>query len=226
MTITAIGVVVPARDEEQLLGACLDAIDVAKAAVRGVVVETVVVLDSCVDASAAELAGRPWVTGMTVAVGNVGLARRAGCELVLERLRAHRREEIWLANTDADSMVPANWLTGQIALCDAGFDAVLGTVAVADWSGHTAETRARWAADYLAVEQHHHVHGANLGATASAYVAVGGWPGLAVHEDVELVRRLASHRVLATATLPVVTSARREPRAAGGFGDAVSSLAG
>ena len=37
---------------------------------------------------------------------------------------------------------------------------------------------------------HEHVHGANLGFTLAAYRAVGGFPHLPVHEDVELVRAL------------------------------------
>jgi hypothetical protein len=33
---------------------------------------------------------------------------------------------------------------------------------------------------------HHHVHGANLGMSASAYGAAGGFPPLRTHEDVAL----------------------------------------
>jgi hypothetical protein len=225
MSISAIGVVIPARDEEARLGRCLDALAVAIERVWPVVVTTVVVLDSCVDASPAIAAARPWVTTASIGARNVGQARRAGVEVVMRQLAALPADEIWLANTDADSCVPPAWLQGQLALAADGFDAVVGTVAVLDWSDHHAEARTRWTADYLSVEQHTHVHGANLGLSAAAYAAVGGWPRLPAHEDVELVRRLSRHRILATSALPVVTSARRDPRAAGGFGDTVKRLA-
>lgn len=225
MSIAAIGVVIPARNEQALLGRCLDALAAAIERADPVVVKTVVVLDSCVDGSAAVAAARPWVTTVAIEAGNVGKARRAGVEDVMRRLAALPADRIWLANTDADSTVPPAWLQGQLALAADGFDAVIGTVAVDDWSDHHADARTRWTADYLSVEQHTHIHGANLGISAAAYAAVGGWPGLPAHEDVELVHRLSRHRVLATTALPVVTSARRDPRAAGGFGDTVKRLA-
>lgn len=224
MSVAAVGVVIPARDEEALLGRCLDALAVAIARIHPLVVETVVVLDSCRDASADVAADRPWVTTHVINEGNVGRARQVGTELVLQRLRRYRPEEVWLANTDADSAVPPAWLQAQVAHADDGFDAVVGTVAVTDWSDHHAETRRRWSAAYFAVEQHMHIHGANLGLAAAAYSVIGGWPALSVHEDVELVRRLGRHRVLATSALPVVTSARRDARVRGGFGDTVSHL--
>jgi hypothetical protein len=41
-----------------------------------------------------------------------------------------------------------------------------------------------------------------------------------------LLARLDGHRIVSTATVPVVTSARREARAVGGFGDTLNTLAG
>lgn len=224
MSVAAIGVVIPARDEEALLGRCLDALAVAIERVRPIAVTAVVVLDSCVDASDTIARARPWVTTMSIGVRNVGKARGAGVDVVMRQLASLPADRIWLANTDADSTVPPAWLQGQLAFAADGYDAVVGTVAVDDWSDHHADVRTHWTADYLSVEQHTHVHGANLGVSAAAYAAVGGWPGLPAHEDVELVRRLSRHRILATAALPVITSARRDPRVAGGFGDAVKRL--
>jgi hypothetical protein len=226
VTIEAVGVVVPARDEEALLPQCLDNLELAVRAVLPLPVCVVVVLDSCLDRSADVVAARPWVTAVHIDAGNVGLARRAGTDEVLARYAGLVPESVWLATTDADSSVPGGWLSGQLALAADGWEAVVGTVSVADWSGHDPRVTRRWGESYRAVEHHPHVHGANLGFTAAAYLEAGGWPALPAHEDVALLNRLKSRRIVSTATLPVVTSARRDPRAAGGFGDALSGLAG
>ena len=49
---------------------------------------------------------------------NVGLARRAGAHQVLTG--GGRASELWLASTDADSQVPANWLRRMLAEAQAG----------------------------------------------------------------------------------------------------------
>jgi glycosyltransferase involved in cell wall biosynthesis len=225
MAIDAVGVVIPARNEELLLPGCLDALETAIRAVEPTPVRVVVVLDSCTDASADVVAGRPWATALQVDAGNVGMARAAGTDGVLDWSAGRKLERVWLATTDADSQVPPGWLSGQLALADAGWEVVVGTVCVDDWSEHHAAVPDRWRASYRPVEDHGHVHGANLGFTAAAYVEAGGWPSLSAHEDVGLLRRLRERRVVSTATLPVLTSARREARAVGGFADTLSGLA-
>jgi glycosyltransferase involved in cell wall biosynthesis len=224
--IERIGVVVPAHDEEELLPACLDALAVARTRVGGLGVHVVVVLDRCSDGSRAVAAARPWVEIVTIDAGNVGAARAAGVETILRRFTSTPLDRLWLATTDADSVVPVGWLAGQVDLADAGWEVVVGTVTVADWSDHPAHVSPSWLASYQAVEHHPHVHGANLGCTAEAYLAVGGWAPLAADEDVALVNALSHRRVRRTAALAVTTSARRDPRAAGGFGDTLSAIAG
>jgi glycosyltransferase involved in cell wall biosynthesis len=226
MRIAAIGVVVPAHNEQLLLPACLDALEIAVDAVAPILVTVVVVLDSCTDASAEVAAARPWVRSLCIDGGNVGAARRAGTDEALRLAAGLDPDRVWLATTDADSVVPPDWLSGQLALAADGWEAVIGTVAVDDWSEHHPSVATRWRAGYHPIEHHAHVHGANLGLTASAYLAAGGWPSLPAHEDVVLLKRLAGRRVVSTATLPVVTSARRQPRAVGGFGDTLRDLAG
>lgn len=225
MTISAIGVVIPARDEQELIGSCLDALTRAISEVD-VPVLAVVVLDSCLDGSELVVARYPAISIAVTDVSSVGQARRLGTSIVLGELSEFSPASIWLANTDADSTVPADWLVGQLALAADGWDAVVGTVAVADWTPHHPSVSTRWEAEYVTSEHHPHVHGANLGIRASAYLEVGGWPPIPAHEDVELVRRLASRLVVSTATLPVVTSARRDPRCARGFGDTIRGMAG
>jgi glycosyltransferase involved in cell wall biosynthesis len=224
--IEVVGVVVPARDEELLLPACLDALEVALATVVGVRTIVVVALDRCVDGSADVVAAYPWVQAVETDAGNVGAARGRGVEKILEQASGTPAERIWLATTDADSVVPPNWLTGQLALAAQGWEVVVGTVVVDDWTGHPPDTQPLWLASYQPVEHHPHVHGANLGCSAAAYLDAGGWSPLASDEDVALLAALAHRRVVRTATLPVVTSSRRDPRAAGGFGDTLRDLAG
>jgi glycosyltransferase involved in cell wall biosynthesis len=223
--VKRVGIVVPARDEELLLPGCLDALEAAAARVA-VPVLIVVVLDGCVDGSRAVAAARPSVVVLEIDARNVGVARRVGTAAVLDWAAATPSDEVWIATTDADTVVPSNWLTGQLALAADGWEAVVGTVTVEDWSDHPIATGPRWASGYHAVEHHPHVHGANLGFCAAAYLESGGWPPLAVHEDVALVAALSHRRLVRTATLPVVTSARRDARAVGGFGDTLSDLAG
>lgn len=224
--LRAVGVVVPARDEQGLLPGALGALDTASAAVRGlgVAVQIVVVADSCTDRTA-DVASAAGVPVIEVAVGAVGMARAAGFRHLLARPNRAPLDRLWLATTDADSRVPPDWLLTQLALAEAGADLVVGTVEVDDWSAHPPDVEARWRAGYDGHDGHGHVHGANVGARADAYVEVGGFPSLDRDEDVALVAALAHRRVVRTGAIPVVTSARLRSRTGGGFADHLASLA-
>lgn len=219
-----IGVVIPAHNEELLLPRCLDAIGEAIATVN-VPTLVVVVLDDCTDSSRSIAESRPWITTVATGARNVGIARSNGTAAALHWATDEGIADLWLATTDADSEVPPNWLTRQLLLASQGWEVVIGTVAVADWSEHTPGVEPRWAGDYQATEHHTHIHGANLGFSAAAYADSGGWPPLALHEDVSLVAAMSGRRQIRTATIPVVTSARRAPRAIGGFSDTLNKLA-
>lgn len=213
---TEVVVVVPAHDEQELLGACLASLRAAASWPGVPPVRVVVVADSCSDGTAAA-ARSVGAEVVEVDVRNAGAARRAGFAAALDRDPAG----LWLATTDADSRVPPTWLHHQLALHAHGWDAVVGTVVVDDWTGHDDTVAARYTQGYAWVgEVHPHVHGANLSLTAEAYLAVGGFPPLPLAEDVALVAALdaAGRRVARTAVHPVVTSARRTPRCEGGFG--------
>ena len=219
-----IGVVVPVHDEEACLGACLDALRAAATCprLRGEAVCIVIVLDACRDQSQrivlahAMQADLRWrLDCIAIEAHNVGAARAAGARLLLQRGAR------WLAFTDADTRVSPAWLSTQLAL-DA--DAVCGTVAVEDWSPHgdrAGALRAHFAQTYTDAEGHRHVHGANFGVRASAYLRAGGFVPLACSEDVAMVAALqATGAHIAWSAAPrVVTSARRQARARGGFGD-------
>ena len=221
--ISAVGVVVPARNEEELLPQCLDALERAMAAVS-VPAVGVVVLDDCRDGSAAALAGRPRLRSVELRARNVGRARAAGFEALLHLTAGTPPTQLWLATTDADSTVPDDWLTVQLEYARQGFEAVLGTVRVVDWAGRPAVVAARFSARYEDRDGHPHVHGANMGMTASAYLAAGGMPPLALSEDHRLASSLAGSRVFRTGRIPVSTSARVTARAKGGFAGYLDSL--
>ncbi|GAA4924508.1 glycosyl transferase family 2 [Actinomycetospora succinea] len=213
----AVGVVVPAHDEEDLLADCLAGLRHAAAAVADRArVRVLVVADACTDRTA-EVARAHGVEVLPVAARNVGRARAAGASALLGSID-------WLATTDADSVVPPGWLVAQL---DAGADAWVGTVEVLDWRGLPGAVPARYRASYEAGDPHRHVHGASLGVAAGVYRAVGGFPALATGEDVALVERLdrGGHHVVRDRTQPVVTSARTEGRAPGGFAGHLRGLA-
>ena len=224
--VEIVGIVVPARNEQDLLPAALRALDRAVQPVRrrGVVVELLVVADSCTDATST-VARSGSADVLEVSVGAVGPARADGFRALLRQHQGVPRDRFWLASTDADSRVPANWLVGQLALAAAGADLVVGTVEVDDWSSHQPQVEARWRAGYDPRDGHGHVHGANVGARADAYVEVGGFAALDLGEDVALVAALAHRRVLRTGAIPVLTSARPRSRAGGGFADHLAGLA-
>jgi len=220
-----IGIAIPAHNEEAVLGACLDALLAAARdpALGGEAVMVQVVLDACDDASAAVVAGRRAAFGAAgvaldcaaVDARLVGAARAEGARLLL--LRGAR----WLAFTDADTRVAPDWLAAQLAL-DA--DVVCGSVAVDDWSPHAGRAdalRTHFHNTYQDRDGHRHIHGANLGVSAAAYRAAGGFQEVPCHEDVLLVKALEGigARFAWSARPRVFTSARTDARARGGFGD-------
>ena len=224
--IRLVGVVVPAHNEQDLLPSCLASLRRAVRALPGIPVRLVVVADACRDRTA-EVARRGGAVVVTADAGSVGGARAAGVREVLRRAGHLDPADIWLATTDADTLVPARWLREHARYGDEGWDAVAGTVRVADWSGHQPGTRTLFLKRYGAgTGQHAHVHGANLGFRAAAYLEAGGFPDMPTAEDRALVAALTANgsRVRRTRALSVVTSARREGRAPHGFSHYLTEL--
>jgi glycosyltransferase involved in cell wall biosynthesis len=226
--IRSVGVVIPAHDEQDLLPACLASLRRAARALRGLPVRLVVVADACQDQTA-QAARHGGASVVTVAARNVGAARAAGVREILRAAGPADPAGIWLATTDADTVVPASWLLRQARYAGQGWDAVAGTVQVADWSEYQPGTRALFTGRYGdGAGPHSHVHGANLGFRASAYLAAGGFAAVTTAEDHALVAALTAQgsRVLRTRDLPVVTSARRQGRAPHGFSGYLVELDG
>lgn len=213
-----IGVVIPAHDEEHHIAACLTSVLFAAEhpALAGQPVSVVVVLDDCSDQTG-QIVAAHGVSGIEVSFQNVGNARATGADHLLAAGAK------WLAFTDADTVVPHDWLARQI-----GFkaDAVCGTVEVDSWNIHGDLVRSRYMELYQFIENHRHIHGANLGLSADAYRNAGGFQHLTAHEDVHLVadlERIGAH-IVWTATNPVITSARKDYKCRGGFGEYLVNL--
>jgi GT2 family glycosyltransferase len=223
--IEAVGVVVPAHNEETLLPACLTALRQA-ARLVSVPVHMLVVADSCTDrtVAVARACGAPIIG---IRARNVGAARAAGMTELLRLTAGPDPAAIWLATTDADTVVPRDWLQRQVAHADRGWDVVLGTVTVADWSEHPAHAPAAFAARYESGDRPHpHVHGANIGIRASAYRAAGGFRPLRTAEDHALLAAVAEAgcSVLRAGDVTVETSGRRHARAPHGFSHLLRTL--
>jgi hypothetical protein len=147
---------------------------------------------------------------------------------VLHRTRRLDPATVWLATTDADTLVPPCWLTRQLRYAAGGWDAVVGTVTVTDWTQQPPGVPPLFQARYGdGPGPHPHVHGANLGFTAAAYLAAGGFAASPTAEDHALVNALsaAGSRILRTTKVSVVTSARRCARAPHGFSHLLAGLA-
>ncbi|MEP6842714.1 MAG: glycosyltransferase [Pseudolysinimonas sp.] len=204
-----IGVVIPARNEEDLIERCVRS--VARAAgLVDVEVSIIVVADGCSDATA-RLAAACGATVVEIDASNVGAARAVGAEAAIAC------GADWLANTDADSVVPSDWLISQLELAADGADTTVGMVRP-DFAELTREQQDVWWRTHSRGEALGHVHGANLGIRVASYLEVGGYRPLPEHEDNDLVHRLArSHAVLATTRGEVVTSGRLVGRTPGGY---------
>ncbi|MFE5141302.1 glycosyltransferase [Streptomyces fagopyri] len=232
------GVVVPAYNEEHRIGACLRSVHAAAARAAPIRVVVVVTADACTDVTAT-LAARGGAHVVSIHRHNVGAARAVGTQYALELL-ADAGPDVWLAMTDADSTVPAAWLTHQMTWARRGYDAVLGTIRLASAGAaplleslHDVESlhnahyfRTRRVSERQRAWEHPHVHGANLGVSASAYLQVGGFTALRTGEDRDLAARLseAGHRIARTDHHPVHTAARLRGRAPCGLADFLASM--
>lgn len=220
--VMRVDVVLPAHDEEDRIAACLDALLAARARLAadrpGVAVSVTVVLDGCSDGTATVVERFPVDVVATAHVG-VGRARTIGAT---HALRAHPADPTarWLAHTDADSRVPEGWLVQQADALRSGAHLLVGAV-VPDPGDLDPVVLARWTRAHPPGATLGHVHGANLGVLAAAYVALGGFDPVPEHEDVRLVERARAmgFRVDATVELPVVTSGRFAGRTPGGYAE-------
>ncbi|MBM7440398.1 glycosyltransferase family 2 protein [Streptomyces sp. HB132] len=227
-------VVIPAHNEQALLGAALAAVSRAgrHPALARTRLLVVVAADACTDATES-VARQAGALIAPLDARSPGRARAEGTRIALRTLNLDPRN-VWIASTDADSEVPSGWLAHQRACVEEGWDAVVGTVRPQGWHPALSEVIHRHVREYEEAghhpgrpDLHSHVHGANLGVRADAYLRCGGYPTVATGEDHALVGALEAggHRVLRTRRFPVLTSARLAARAQGGYGEHLGRLA-
>jgi glycosyltransferase involved in cell wall biosynthesis len=228
--IRRVGIVVPARNEAARIAACIDALQQAAARLT-VPTHIVVVADSCHDETAA--AAREALDEgdvVEVVLGSAGAARALGVARLLRLLDSVPSDRVWLASTDADTVVPPDWLKRHLRCAAAGAVAAAGVIELDSFVDLPPVVAERFASIYDGPldEEHSHVHAANLGVRADAYVAAGGWPPLATGEEHHLwsaLRKLGL-RTMSPRWLRVTTSARTTSRVTGGFADWLLELSG
>lgn len=234
-TVTArrwsIGVVIPARNEQDTIEACIESVLVAGTShrQRGAL-WIVLVADCCSDRTAALARRAIGSCGQVIEarVRSAGAARRLGVEAVIERFRHVDPGSLWLANTDADTCVCRDWIDVQLRLADQGVAGVAGIVRLAPGGAPEAHEIFRRTYPVGADGTHTHIHGANIALRGDAYLDVGGWSDRPLAEDHCLWRRLRGRGwpVSCPASSVVVTSGRLIGRASGGFADTLKARVG
>jgi glycosyltransferase involved in cell wall biosynthesis len=214
-------VVVPAHNEEQLIGACVAALE-NQVGIARAEYEVIVVLDRCTDATAENALKAGDVRLIRSRGAGVGHARRTGMDLAATLL-----DPLGLiATTDADSTPAPDWLITQLEAIDGGAQAIGGRVEVGahDLPPQALQRRAQDAPRRLRAiagagrKEHHQFSGASIGVTAATYAKVRFEPRPAL-EDEGFERALTRQGVPIErlAAVKVVTSGRREGRAPRGL---------
>ena len=237
-------VVLPARNEEALVGASLAALAVQEH-LPPAHYEVLLVLDQCTDATrdrAMEVADEHprlrlhFLDGPGLGSGH---ARRAGMEAACERLMGIGRPEGLIASTDADTVVAPDWLSVQLAAAERGARAIGGRIelderwlpqAVVRW--HTERGRKRHQKilsdpDRLGTAEHWQFSGASLALTAETYAQVGGIEPRATLEDEGLEQVLCGQNIPIERLLSVraTTSSRLKGRASQGLAHDLAAAA-
>jgi glucosyl-3-phosphoglycerate synthase len=238
-------VVVPARDEEALIGACLRALAIQTGATSDEY-EVLLILDRCTDgteARAREISGAHPSLRLHFLDGpgeGSGPARRVGMDAACARLLQVGRPEGLIACTDADTVVAPDWLAAQLRAVSEGARAIGGRIALAD-DGTLPDSVAYSHAEHgrlrherllsdpgrLGKAEHWQFSGASLALTAEVYREVGGLEPLTALEDEGLERVLCQHGIPIQRLLSVrvTTSPRLEGRVRRGLSYDLSRIA-
>ena len=118
----SVGVVIPAQNEEMTIESCIRSVQgsLAKAGVANHWI--VVAADACTDRTAARARRVLGSAGDVLEVDfkSAGAARREGAARVLQHWKCLDPARIWLANTDADTSVNADWIAVQLGFANQG----------------------------------------------------------------------------------------------------------
>lgn len=238
-------VVVPARDEEDLIGSCLEAL-ATQERVAHHEYEVLLILDRCTDrteARAREIDVCHPRLRLHLLDGpgeGSGPARRVGMDAACARLLQVGRPEGLIACTDADTVVAPDWLATQLRAVSQGAKAIGGRIELADdgslpecvWRRHAEEGRLRHeiilsAPGLNGETQHWQFSGASLALKAEVYKEIGGLEPLAALEDEHLERVLRGRGIPIERLLSVraTTSPRLVGRATRGLSYDLSRMA-
>jgi hypothetical protein len=229
-------VVVPARDEQDLIASSLLAL-AGQTGIEPHEYEVLLVLDRCTDATAdraREVADAHPLLRLYLLDGpglGSGHARRAGMEAACERLTGLGRPEGLIASTDADTVVAHDWISAQLDATVRGARAIGGRIelgpgslpqAVVRWHSERGRSRhQKLLADpaQLGATEHWQFSGASLALTAETYARVGGLEPRATLEDEGLEQVLRKERIPIERLLSVraTTSSRLDGRASQGL---------
>lgn len=233
-------VALPAHDERDLVVACLQSViraaDVAQQA--GVVtrVRVAVALHRCADDTGdrvlSTLLDRPDLELVLLTVPEVLSVGEVRTRLIQSALVADPPlgDLTWIFNTDADTIVPPEWIVDTLQRADEQrADLVLGLADLGDW--HVDDvTRAAYELIVdagLIAGGHRHAYAANLAIRRTAFLQVGGFPASLHGEEHVLAAacRAADLTVISTLSPRVLTSARMPGRATLGLGALLARLA-
>jgi GT2 family glycosyltransferase len=236
-------VAIPVRNEEAYIGPCLAALAGQTAPPDDIIL----LLNNCTDGSAAIC--HSWQNSMpnlriverrlTGRLANAGEARRLALEFALGM-----SEGGVLLTTDADAVVPPDWVANNLRHILQGAEAVCGRAAMDPddaaalparlHEDHATEERCLTALDELdhalnpdphdPWPRHTQHSGASIAVTAAALRRAGGPPSVAAGEDRALVAslRAADGKIRHAPEIVVTVSGRLQGRAAGGMAETIS----
>jgi cellulose synthase/poly-beta-1,6-N-acetylglucosamine synthase-like glycosyltransferase len=222
----SVAVVIPAQNEAATIERCIaSVIAAADACMQRSHLWVVLVADTCTDDTVALAQRAIGIHGEVIECSprSPGTARRIGVGAALAHFAHAPPGRVWIANTDADTYVPVNWIACHLGHADNHADAVAGIVELDTSEGLRADISRLYATTYELRSDgtHSHVHGANLGVRGDAYLDAGGWSHVTVAEDHCLWGRLKERgwQLRSCVDSVVITSARLHGRAIGGFAD-------
>lgn len=230
-------VVVPARNEETLITACLESlanqVEVSKSEY-----EVILILDDCTDDTEkhARLVSEQYPEfRLQILYGpgkGAGQARHLGMETACSRLLELGKPDALISSTDADTVVAPDWLSAQLKCAGDGAQAIGGRIlldtkdditgTVFQWHSEMGQTRYRnLLTDSSADEspEHWQFSGASMSLTAAVYKEIGGLEPRTALEDEQLERALRQRGIPIERPLSVKvkTSARLVGRASRGL---------
>ena len=236
-------VVVPARDEEDLIASCLEAL-ATQERVAHQEYEVLLVLDRCADETeerAREISAVHPSLNLHFLDGpgeGPGPARRVGMDAACARLLRVGRPQGLIACTDADTVVAPDWLAAQLRAVAEGARAIGGRIELADDGSLPEHVRRRHAEEgrrrhehlpssLPGEAQHWQFSGASMTLTAAVYTQVGGLEPLTALEDEHLEKALRLHAVPIHRLLSVrvTTSPRLVGRATRGLSNDLATIA-